>query len=116
MPLLHKHESPHGWGRYAQLAGLVLPGHSAGPTYDRYALLIEAAKAGIGMALVPRRYIEQELNEGRLSAPWPAFAELSERYVLVTRPTPERPQALEKFESWLVEESASLVRTPACSR
>ncbi|WP_416769138.1 LysR substrate-binding domain-containing protein [Pseudomonas sp. RHF3.3-3] len=107
MPLLHKHKSPYGWDRYAQLANLQLPGISAGPTYDRYALLIEAAKAGIGMALVPRLYVEQELKEGRLSAPWPTFTQLSERYVLVTRPAAQRPPALEKFERWLIEEGAS---------
>lgn len=107
MPLLHKHESPYGWSRYAQLAELDLPNGSTGPTYDRYALLIEAAKAGIGMALVPRRYVEQELSDGRLSAPWPTFAQLSERYVLVTRATAEPSRALAQFAHWLLDEAAS---------
>lgn len=105
MPLLHKLASPYTWPRYAALAGLPLSSDPAGPTYDRYALLIEAAKAGIGMALVPGRYVEEELQGGKLVAPWPAIAELCEHYVLVTRPDMETSSALEKFERWLLEEA-----------
>lgn len=104
MPLLHKHGSPYGWSRYAELAGMALPSATTGPVYDRYALLIEAAKAGFGMALVPRRYVEDELAEGRLSAPWPTLPQLSERYVLVTRPAAESPPALATFTRWLLAE------------
>ncbi|MBK4994865.1 LysR family transcriptional regulator [Pseudomonas sp. S37] len=106
MPLLHKLASPFNWARYAALAGLPLSTRTAGPTYDRYALLIEAAKAGIGMALVPRRYVERELQEGGLCTPWPEMAELCERYVLVTRPGTETAPALAKFEHWLIEEAS----------
>lgn len=108
MPLLHKHESPFGWARYAELANMALPAAATGPIYDRYALLIEAAKAGIGMALVPQRYVESDVEEGRLSAPWPTLPQLSERYVLVTRPVAEPPPALAAFERWLVVEGTAL--------
>ncbi len=105
MPLLHKLASPYSWARYAHLAGLSLSAEASGPTYDRYALLIEAAKAGIGMALVPGRYVEEELLGGRLVAPWPAIEELCERYVLVTRPGAEIAPALTQFQHWLMEEA-----------
>lgn len=107
MPLLHKLASPFNWARYAELAGLALSTRTAGPTYDRYALLIEAAKAGIGMALVPGRYVEAELQEGRLTTPWPEIPELCERYVLVTRPDTEAAPALAKFEHWLIAEASA---------
>ncbi|MCQ4297707.1 LysR substrate-binding domain-containing protein [Pseudomonas stutzeri] len=107
MPLLHKLASPYSWARYATLAELPLDSNSTGPTYDRYALLIEAAKAGIGMALVPNCYVEEELLGGRLVAPWPAFEELCKRYVLVTRPSTHAASALTNFKRWLMEESAS---------
>ncbi|WP_065761698.1 LysR substrate-binding domain-containing protein [Pseudomonas defluvii] len=105
MPLLHKHASPFSWTRYSMLSGLPLCAAPAGPTYDRYALLIEAAKAGIGMALVPHRYVEEELHGRQLVAPWPAIAELCERYVLVTRPDTGITPALTKFERWLIDEA-----------
>lgn len=105
MPLLHKLDSPYSWARYATLSGLPVRTESTGPTYDRYALLIEAAKAGIGMALVPGRYVEEELLGGKLANPWPAISEMRERYVLVTRPSSETAPALAKFERWLIEEA-----------
>ena len=79
---------------------------ATGPTYDRYSLLIEAAKAGFGMALVPQRYIEEDLATGRLQAPWPAMPELRERYVLVTRPAEAVDPTLALFERWLLEEAS----------
>lgn len=106
LPLLRKRESPHSWTRYAALAGLSLGTPTAGPTYDRYSLLIEAAKAGFGMALVPQRYIEEDLATGRLLAPWPVMPELRERYVLVTRPAEAMDPALALFERWLLEEAS----------
>lgn len=106
LPLLHKRETPHSWRRYAALTGLPLGVQASGPTYDRYSLLIEAAKAGFGMALVPQRYIEEDLATGRLQAPWPAMPELRERYVLVTRPAEAVDPTLALFERWLLEEAS----------
>ena len=105
MPLLHKLGSNFSWAQYTTLAELPLNAESTGPSYDRYGLLIEVAKAGIGMALVPGRYVEEELLEGKLIAPWPVISEMRERYVLVTRPSIESAPALAKFERWLMEEA-----------
>lgn len=102
MPLLHKDQGAGDWARYAELTGLPLAPSPAGPTYDRYALLIESARAGLGMALVPRRYVQQDLDEARLLAPWPTAGQLKERYVLVTRPDTPPTSALGRFERWLL--------------
>lgn len=107
VPLMHKLDSTNSWARYAALSGLPLCSGLAGPTYDRYALLIEAVKAGLGMALVPKRYVEEDLTAGKLEAPWPEVPELRERYVLVTRPCEETAPALASFERWLIEEAQS---------
>lgn len=107
MPLMHKLDSTNNWARYATLSGLPLRSELAGPTYDRYALLIEAVKAGLGMAMAPKRYVEEELTAGRLVAPWPEVSELRERYVLVTRPSEVAAPALASFERWLIEEARS---------
>jgi len=105
LPLLHKHEDGEQWADYARHTGIALPASGQGPRYDRFSLLIDAARAGMGMALVPRLYVEDDLRDGRLCAPWPEVAALSERYVLVSRPG-DAPAALEDFRNWLFEEIA----------
>ncbi|MDU9390369.1 LysR substrate-binding domain-containing protein [Pseudomonas sp. zfem002] len=103
LPLLHKHEDGEQWADYARHSGIDLPATHGGPRYDRFSLLIDAARAGMGMALVPRLYVEDDLRDGRLVAPWPEVAQLSERYVLVSRPG-EDPTALGALRRWLLEE------------
>lgn len=103
MPLLHKHEDGGQWADYARHSGIDLPRTEGGPRYDRFSLLIDAARAGMGMALVPRLYVEDDLRDGRLRAPWPQVEGLSERYVLVNRPG-ETSAALAVFRRWLFEE------------
>lgn len=104
IPLLHKHGVGERWAQYASLSGMNLPNTTSGPNYDRYSLLIEAARSGIGMALVPRLYVEEDIILGRLSSPWPGVPELAERFVLVTRPDTLAMPAIEAFREWLLDE------------
>jgi len=46
-------------------------------------MLIEAALAGLGVALVPRLYVETELAQGRLVAPWSQGKAVSKTFCLV---------------------------------
>ncbi len=105
MPLLHKHDNGEQWSEYAAHSGIDLPQTGSGPRYDRFSLLIDAARSGMGMALVPRLYVQDDLDQGRLSAPWPHAGQLSERYVLV-EPAAEQGPALDLFKHWLLEQSA----------
>ena len=71
LPRLHRRQNPDAWQRYSQETGVSLTNPAIGTRYDLHAMLIEAALAGLGVALVPRLYIETELAQGRLVAPWP---------------------------------------------
>ena len=71
-------------------------------------LLIRAAEAGQGLALVPQQYAEQEIAAGRLvqvlDKPWPArFA-----YYAVARPEAIERPAVKAFLAWIMEEAAAL--------
>ncbi|WP_275075318.1 LysR substrate-binding domain-containing protein [Providencia rettgeri] len=76
-----------------------------GSAFDDDYLLIRAAIAGQGLALVPKEYAIQEIAEKRLvqvlDKPWPAkFA-----YYLVMLPeTIERPEII-KFINWIKTEA-----------
>lgn len=106
LPLLHRRQNPDAWQDYAQAAGIGLANPAVGPRYDLHAMLIEAALAGLGVALVPRLYIEAELRQGRLVAPWPDGHTISKRFCLVLpEPVALSAAALQAFAQWLLEEA-----------
>lgn len=68
-------------------------------------LLIRAAEAGQGLALVPVEYANEEIAAGRLvqvlDKPWPArFA-----YYVVTRPEAMQRDEVKAFVEWVIEEA-----------
>lgn len=72
-------------------------------------MLIEAALAWLGVALVPRLYVEVELAQGRLVAPWPQDGSISKTFCLVLpEPLPLGSEPLKAFAQWILEESRSL--------
>jgi DNA-binding transcriptional LysR family regulator len=48
-------------------------------------MLIEAALCGLGVALVPRLYVEAELAQGRLLAPWPQSPSVAKTFAWCCR-------------------------------
>ncbi|WP_333783687.1 LysR substrate-binding domain-containing protein [Rhizobium sp. ERR 1071] len=106
LPRLHRRQNPDAWQRYAQEAGIVLTNPAIGPRYDLHVMLIEAALAGLGVALVPRLYVETELAEGRLVAPWPDGQSISKTFCLIL-PEPIRLSdgPIQDFANWLLMES-----------
>lgn len=108
LPRLHRRQNPDAWQRYAQETGIVLTNPAVGARYDLHAMQIEAALAGLGVALVPRLYIETELAEGRLTAPWPDGESISKTFCLIL-PEPIRLSEgpIQVFANWLLEEAQS---------
>ncbi|MBB1651353.1 LysR substrate-binding domain-containing protein [Delftia sp. UME58] len=83
-----------------------------GSAFDDDFLLIRAAEAGQGLALVPQAYAQEEIAAGRLiqvlDKPWPArFA-----YYAVTRPgAADRPE-VRAFLEWIRDEAGKNLSPP----
>jgi DNA-binding transcriptional LysR family regulator len=105
LPRLHRRQNPDAWQHYAQDNRIHLTHPAVGPRHDLHAMLIEAALAGLGVALVPRLYVEGELAEGRLVAPWPDGASISKTFCLIL-PEPVRlsEAPIQAFAQWLMEQ------------
>lgn len=73
-----------------------------------HGMLIEAALAGLGVALVPRFYVEDDLAAGRLVAPWPEARSISKRFCLIL-PEPIRlsEAPMQAFAQWLSRRAAT---------
>ncbi|WP_431825606.1 transcriptional regulator GcvA [Burkholderia sp. F1] len=84
------------------------PRAARGTAFEDDFLLIRAAEAGQGLALVPEVYAREEIAAGRLvqvlDRPWPArFA-----YYAVTRPDAAQRPVVRAFMDWIVEEAAGV--------
>ena len=109
LPRLHRRQNPDAWQRYAQEAGIVLTNSAVGARYDLHSMLIEAALAGLGVALVPRLYIGAELEQGRLVAPWPDSKTIAKNFCLVLPEPIELSEApLQAFAKWILNEARGL--------
>ncbi len=98
-PKLHVSERPSLWADwFATMGQTELP--QEGHWFDQFSLTIEAAKAGLGYALLPRYLIEAELASGALTVALEAPLATDQGYYIVT---PEgRSQAVEAFRDWLL--------------
>ncbi|OLP59626.1 LysR family transcriptional regulator [Xaviernesmea oryzae] len=106
LPRLHRRQNPDAWQLYAEESGITLNNPAIGARYDLHAMLIEAALAGLGVALVPRLYVEEDLASGRLIAPWPEGQSISKTFCLIL-PEPIRLSEgpMQLFAEWIVQEA-----------
>lgn len=76
-----------------------------GPSFELTSHLIQAVIAGIGVALVPRMLVEEELRDGRLVSPF-APVPSSRAYFLVYPPRVAQHTVLVAFRDWLLADLA----------
>ena len=110
-PLLHSSwaegsTSAPGWRMWLRAAGATVVDPEPGARFGSDSMLVEAALAGQGVALVDNALVERELDGGRLVRPFPPalFEETLFGYYLVH---PERHRATPKvlaLREWLVSE------------
>ncbi|MFM0645938.1 LysR substrate-binding domain-containing protein [Paraburkholderia bryophila] len=109
LPRLHRRQNPDAWQLYAEEVGIVLTNSAVGARYDLHSMLIEAALAGLGVALVPRLYIGAELEQGRLVAPWPESKTIAKNFCLVLPEAIElSEEPLQVFAKWILHEAGRL--------
>ena len=103
--LMHKTGRPEAWSRWFELAGAPNSKALRGPRFSMYALLIEAARARVGVALVPRTYVQGELAAGALTVPWEMLVPGAKDYYFVVPEQKQASPAIRAFRDWLLEAS-----------
>jgi DNA-binding transcriptional LysR family regulator len=100
-PLLHTASRPQAWPQWAALSGLPPERLRYGQGFDHLYYLLEAAVAGLGVAIAPEQLVADDLASGRLLAPW-GFEATTARWILATprRASGPWPDAL---AAWLRE-------------
>jgi len=102
--LLHARAAPDDWRDWLALAGVALPDPGAGQVFEQPHLALEAAAAGLGVALADRAMVAADLASGRLVAPFPLRLERAVGYHLVGPPERPRP-ALRAAWTWLLSQA-----------
>ncbi|HEN8801494.1 LysR family transcriptional regulator [Pseudomonas sp. CM25] len=68
--LLHTTSRPQAWPTWALEQGLEPAAMQYGQAFEHLYYLLEAAVAGLGVAIAPQPLVADDLRAGRLSAPW----------------------------------------------
>jgi LysR family transcriptional regulator, glycine cleavage system transcriptional activator len=104
--VLHDHDRSD-WPLWFAAQGVTHAPHLAGPSFNDLVLLVRAAVAGQGVALVPTVTVERELKSGALVRALKIALPLDFAYWLVC-PTEaaDRPKAA-AFRAWVLDEAAA---------
>lgn len=99
--LLQSSTRPYAWRDWFASRGMEVEGDMRGPRFELFSMLAEAAAHGMGIALLPRFLIDDELERGVL-VPVSRHQYLSDRSYYLTYPEKKSENAtLAIFRTWL---------------
>lgn len=108
-PLLHLTSRPNAWRNWFEKINMSESKILQGARYEHFSILISAACAGLGIALIPQFLIMNELNRGELTIAIDRPLQSQGSYYLVTPEENISNMALQRFKEWILGE----VKKPA---
>lgn len=109
LTLLRVSSFPDAWREWCAHFGLPHDALKLGPSFELTSHLIQAVIAEIGVGLVPRMLVEDELSDGRLCSPFEPVPS-SRSYYFTYPERVRRHPALEAFREWLLHEQTVPLR------
>ena len=106
--MLHLTSRPDAWRHWFDGAGISGANAMQGARCEHFSILISAACAGLGIALIPRYLITQELERNELTIAHNLPFENNAAYYLVYPAENMSSNLLNHFRQWLLEEVKSL--------
>ncbi|RYG93752.1 MAG: transcriptional regulator GcvA, partial [Alphaproteobacteria bacterium] len=94
---------PNSWEHWFRSVGAEMPQINWGPRLEHFFMIIEAAKAGLGMALLPTFLIEEEMRTGTLIAPFSSRVSGPGSYYLITPQTKAGLPRVMAFRKWVLD-------------
>jgi LysR family transcriptional regulator, glycine cleavage system transcriptional activator len=104
-PLLQHFQVPHAWQEFFDAHGVVPETAPQIVRYEFYSTIIGAAVNGMGLALVPRVFLLDELQRGTLVNPMAAGVIGRSGYYFVFPQHKQADPALAALRAWLIEEA-----------
>jgi DNA-binding transcriptional LysR family regulator len=110
-PRIHTQSWTQAWDNWARAASIDLPKAAHEQSFDHFSHALEAAAAGLGVAMASWIYVADDVASGRLYAPL-GFTTLTGGVVLL-RPLRRLTRAGDLFRDWLCEQGAAMTPPPA---
>ena len=107
LPLLHQSARPDAWREWFEIAGRPNVNAMGGSRYELFSLLVEAARAGLGVALMPRFFVLSEIALGELLIPSPYVLHNQRSYYLVYPQNKVGSPSLQVFCQWLRDQASA---------
>lgn len=111
--LLHQSARPDAWRQWFAQAGIHDIDAMQGQRYELFSMLVEAARAGLGVALVPRFFVSHELATEELVLPCNLALRSEKGYYLVFPEHKQSSPQLKGFETWLLSEASKYAQLGA---
>lgn len=102
LPLLHLESRPMLWPEWLEAQGQAAARGFQGHHFDQFSLLIEAALAGMGAALLPTYLIERELRAGDLCPLGGGALTTDAAYYVVTPDEHASDPVAAAFREWII--------------
>lgn len=102
-PLLQLSSRPGAWGEWFASVGVPARSVRGAARFEHHLMIIQAAVAGLGFALLPTFLVKPELESGALVEPFPGRRVLTPKaYYLAYPPRSAGLPALEALRTWLL--------------
>lgn len=100
LPLIQQATRPHLWADWLAAAGLSVEG-IRGPRFEHFEMVIAAARAGLGVALLPDIFARPDLERGTLVRVSPTALVGPSPYALI-HPAQDTAGTVKAFAEWLM--------------
>lgn len=105
--LLQISSRPYGWDDWLAAKGLSGIDGRRGPRFEHHTMVLQAAIAGLGVAVLPTFVVDDELAAGRVVEAFPdTLVRTGKAYWLAVPAGRAEMPALQAFRAWLVREHA----------
>ncbi|MFG1398768.1 LysR substrate-binding domain-containing protein [Roseixanthobacter pseudopolyaromaticivorans] len=99
---LHSTTDPDDWRTWLTAAQVSADDIDRGPRLDSFVLAIGAAHAGVGVAIIRRSLVADDLAKGRLVAPFTLAVEVPGGWHLIHPHEHERRSEIRRFKEWII--------------
>ena len=103
--LLHHEAAPSAWRLWATSHGVAESAVHSGPRFAQYSAVIQAVVSSLGVALVPRILVLEELANGSVLLPCGQSISVDQGHYLCYRSDRLQVPVLAAFRSWILEQA-----------